>query len=246
LAKRYSEEPNAKESGGLLPEINRSEKIWDPTFLAAAFRLKDGEISPVIKSKFGYHIIQMVQRRGDDAIVRHILRVPPVTDAEVNLAINKLDSIRSRIIAGTTNFSAAAGKYTEDETAKYAGPFMISRDGDTYLTIDELDKEVVPMLDKLQVGEFSQPVVFTDDRGKKGVRFLYLKTRTQPHRMNVKDDYNKIAQVALEEKKMATLSKWLEKNIGTYYIMIDQSTATCGQMQKWINAQKATATNKSF
>ncbi len=94
LAKQFSEEPGAKESGGLLPQLNRTEKIWDPTFLAAAFRLKEGEISPVIKSKFGYHIIQMVQRNGDIATVRHILRRAPVTDLEIAKGVSKLDSVR--------------------------------------------------------------------------------------------------------------------------------------------------------
>ena len=208
--------------------------------MAAAFRLKDGEISPVVKSKFGYHIIQMLQRNGDEAIVRHILRIPPVTETEINESISKLDSVRSKIIAGTMSFPIAAGRYSEDEAAKYTGPFIQSRDGDTYNTIDELDKDIVAMLDKLKVDEISQPMAFADARGKKGVRILYLKSRSEPHRMNLQDDYDKIANYALEQKKAGALEKWLTARIPTYYIMVDPvGSAKCSQLDKWTTSPTA-------
>ncbi|HEX2605917.1 MAG TPA: peptidylprolyl isomerase [Flavisolibacter sp.] len=239
-AVKYSEDPGSKDRGGEF-QINRNDKNIDPTFLSTSFRLKEGEVSPVIKSKFGYHIIQMVQRNGDDAVVRHILRIPPVTDVETKEGIAKLDSIRAKIIAGTMDFNTAAGKYSEDETAKYVGPFIVSRDGDSYNTIDELDKDVVAVLDKIKVGEISQPVAYTDERGKKGVRILFLKSRTEPHRMNLRDDYNKIQQSALEEKKYMALEKWMKNNIPTYYIMIDPDNASCPQLKKWTEVQKTYA-----
>jgi peptidyl-prolyl cis-trans isomerase SurA len=231
LVKRYSEDPGSKDRGGQY-QLNRNEKTWDPAFLAASFRLKEGEISPVVKSKFGYHLIQMVSRNGDDAVVRHILRIPPVTDVEINAAVSKLDSVRAKLIAGTTDFSTAAGKYSEDENAKFTGPYLTGRSG-TFVTIDELDKDVVAQLDRLKIGEYSQPIAFTDERGRKGVRLLYLKSRVEPHRMNLRDDYNKIAELALEEKKMLALDKWLKDRIPSYYIMVDPSLATCEQLNRW-------------
>ena len=238
LAKRYSEDPGSKERGGQY-QINRTEKVMDPAFISAAFKLKEGEISNPFKSKFGYHIIEMIQRNGDDALVRHILRVPPVTDEEINQSISKLDTIRSRIIAGTTTFGEAANKYTEDENAKFTSAFIVARDGSTYVTIDQLDKELVTMLDKLKVGDFSQPAPFTDERGKKGVRIIYLKSRSEPHRMNLQDDYNKISQLALEEKKGLVVNKWLQTKIPTYYIMVDNDASqSCPQLQKWATDQK--------
>ena len=106
--------------------------------------------------------------------------------------------------------------------------------GDTYNTIDELDKEIVTALDKLKVGEISQPLAFTDQRNKKGVRVLYLKSRSEPHRMNLKDDYDKIANYALEQKKSTALEKWLLSHIPTYYIMVDPVGSTkCIQLNKW-------------
>ncbi|RZK99088.1 MAG: peptidylprolyl isomerase, partial [Pedobacter sp.] len=196
-------------------------------------------ISPVVKSKFGYHIIQMVQRNGDRAFVRHIIRIPPVTETEIAAGTAKLDSVRAKLIAGTLDFNTAAGRYSEDEAAKFSGPYITSKTtGATYLTIDELDKDVVTQLDKLKLGEFSQPIAFTDERGKKGVRILYLKSRSEPHRMNIRDDYSKIASSALEEKKMQVLDKWMKNRISSHYIMVDPTIANCAQLEKWKGAAK--------
>jgi len=242
LAKRYSEDPGSKDRGGEY-QINRSDKSWDPAFMAAAFRLKNGEISQPVKSKFGYHLIQMVQRNGDDAVVRHILRRPPITETELAAARSKLDSARSKIIAGTLSFETAAGRYSDDETAKFTGPYITGRGGSTYVSIDELDKDVVAQLGKLNVGEISQPVDFTNERGDKGVRILFLKSRSEPHRMNLKDDYDNIAQLALQEKKYTALDKWLNTHIPNYYVMLQSDAANCSSLQKWATA--STAANSS-
>lgn len=237
LAQRYSEDPGSKDRGGRY-QINRNEKTWDPAFLSASFRLKNGEISAPVKSeKFGYFLIQMMERRGDDADVRLILRTPPVTDAEINQAKAKLDTVRSKIIAGTIGFNEAATKYSDDEAAKYSGPFLLNRDGSPYVTIDQMDKEMVAMLGKMKVGDFSQPTPFTTEQGKKGVRIVYLKSRSEPHRMNLSDDYSKISQAALEEKKAQALDKWIKAKLPTYYIMVDDDAkAECPKMQRFASA----------
>jgi len=231
LASLYTDDPGSKNTGGQY-NINRTEKQWDPVFLQAAFRLKEGQISPVIKSKFGYHIILMVSRAGDDATIRHILKIPTITDDEVKLAIDRLDSVRAKLIAGAMPFGEAVSRYSEDESSKYTGGFKQGQNG-SFLTIDQLDKNLVTLLPKLKAGEFSQPVVFTDERGKKGVRIVYLKTRTEPHRENLNDDYNRIAQKAIEEKKSDAIEKWFTTKIPTYYIMVDDDYKTCPQMNKW-------------
>ncbi|HEX7844194.1 MAG TPA: peptidylprolyl isomerase, partial [Chitinophagaceae bacterium] len=234
LASKVSEDPGSKERGGLY-ELNRNEKTWDPVFLSTAFRLKEGEISAPVKSKFGFHIIMLEQRNGDVAIVRHILRVPPVTDLEIKQASTKLDTVRSKIVAGTLKFNEAGSKYSEDESAKFLGPCIVGQDGSTYVTIDQLDKDMVATLTNMKVGDISQPVAFTEQQGgKKGVRIIYLKSRSEPHRMNLQDDYSKISQFALEEKKSKEVDKWMKAKIPTYYIMVDNLTAAdCPLLQKY-------------
>lgn len=237
LAKRYSEDPGSKERGGDY-QINRNDKIWDPVFLSTAFRLKPGELSAPVKSnKFGYFLIQMVERKGDDAHVRLILRVPPVTDAEINQSIGKLDTVRSKVVAGTIGFNEAAKKFSDAEEVKFSGPCLLNRDGSTYVTIDQLDKDMVATISKLKVGDYSMPVSFTNEQGKKGVRVVYLKSRSEPHRMNLTDDYSKISTMALEEKKALALDKWMRAKIPTYYIMVDAEEASnCPQVQKFASA----------
>jgi peptidyl-prolyl cis-trans isomerase SurA len=236
LATLYSDDPGSKDRGGQYA-INRNEKNWDPTFINAAFRLKEGQISQVIKSKFGYHIIQMVNRAGDDATVRHILKIPQVTDTEVAEAVKHLDSVRAKMISGILTFGEAVSKYSDDENAKFTGGLKQCRNGN-YCVIDELDKDVVVLLKTLKLGEYSQPTAYVDERGRKGVRILYLKSRTEPHRENLKDDYNRISQRALEIKKEEALEKWFQKKIPTYYIMIDEEFKACSMLGTWLSVAK--------
>jgi peptidyl-prolyl cis-trans isomerase SurA len=238
LASLYSDDPGSKDKGGMY-QINRQEKQWDPVFLAAAFRLKDGQVSPVIKTKFGYHIIQMVSRNGDDAVIRHILRIPQITEPESAIAVAKLDSIRQLLVAGSIGFGEAVAKYSDDEAAKFTAGIMMARDGSNYLKIDELDKEMALLLKKsnLKAGEYSQPSVFTDERGKKGVRIIFLISRSEPHRENLKDDYNRVAQRALEQKRNKVLQTWFQAKIATYYIMIDGDYRECNNLTKWQTRQ---------
>jgi peptidyl-prolyl cis-trans isomerase SurA len=233
MARLYSEDPGSKQNGGRY-EINKSEKSWDADFKNAAFRLKDGQVSSVVKSKFGYHIIQMVSRNGDDAVIRHILRIPQITDEEVNISKSKLDSIRAKLIAGIMVFGEAIDKYSEDENSKFTAG-LISGSNGTNVTIDELDKDIVKNLGALKVGEFSVPTEFTDEKGKKGVRLIVLQSKTEPHRENIKDDYNKLSQKALEEKKMITLEKWFKEKLPTYYVMVDPDYAGCDAMRVTFN-----------
>lgn len=240
LASLYTDDPGSKETGGRY-EINRNEKTWDPIFLAKAFTLKDGQVSSVFKSRFGYHIIQMVSRNGDDAVIRHILKIPQVSSIEINEAKEKLDSIRTKLVSGDLQFGEAVAKFSEDETSKFTGGRIPSRDGGTFVSIDQLDKDLVLMLKDLKVGDYSPATEFTDDRGKKAVRIVEVMTRTEPHRENLKDDYDKVAQRALEEKKNDVLEKWFGKKIPSFYVNIAEDYKTCPEMQKWDS--KTTAQN---
>ena len=235
-AKKYSEDPGSRERGGAY-EVNRNDKDQlDPVFLSTAFRLKAGELSmPVKSNKFGYFLIQSESRRGDNAKVRMILRIPPVTKTELDAAKVKLDSVRTEIVSGKISFKDAAYKYSEDEATKSYGPFVLTPDGSTYVHIDQLpDKDMVQALANLKAGDYSQPLTFTNEQGKQGVRILYLKSKTEPHKMNLNDDYNKIASMALETKKQKALDDWLTKKVPTFYVLVDQEAADqCSNLQKY-------------
>jgi len=235
LAKKVSEDPGSRDRGGSY-EINRNDKgLWDPVFLSTSFRLKSGEISAPVKSnKFGYFLIQMVERKGDKANIRMILRVPPVTDIEIQQAVGKLDSVRANIVANKISFNEAATRYSDDESVKFSGPYLLNRAGSPYVTIDQMDKDMVGVISKMKVSEITQPTPFTNEQGKKGVRIVYLKSRSEPHRMNLRDDYSKISDEALEQKKAQALDKWMKAKIPTYYIMVDgAATSQCTGLKKF-------------
>jgi len=209
-------------------------------WMSKAFMLKEGQVSNPFKTKFGYHIIQLVSRSGDDAVVRHILKIPQVTNVEMKDGFSKMDTVRSKLVAGVIDFGTAVSRYSDDESSKFTAGMIQGRDG-TFLTIDQLDKELVVKMKDLKVGEYSQPLEYTDERGKKGIRIVYLKTKTEPHRENLKDDYNKVAQRALEQKKETALEKWFDDKKRNYYIMIDEEYRSCSALKHWLDMANASA-----
>lgn len=232
LANLYTEDGGSKDRGGMY-EINRTQRDLDPVWLSKAFTLKEGQISHPFKTRFGYHIIKLESRMGDDAVVRHILKIPKVTQVEIKEGLSKMDSIRAMLVAGTIDFGTAVSKYSEDEMSKFTGGMKIGRNG-SFLTIDELDKSMIPLLMDLKVGEYSQPTEFTDERGRRAVRIVYLKSKTEPHVENMKDDYSRIAARALEVKKEEALDKWFTEKVKTFHIKLDEQYQNCDVLQKWL------------
>ena len=236
-AGKYSEEPGAAERFGQM-EVNRNQKDIDPTFLSKAFTLKDGQITNPFKTKFGYHILELVSRNGDDALVRHIIKIPQVTNLEIKEGFSKLDTVRSKLIAGTLDFGTAVSKYSDDDYGKFTAGMIQGQNG-SFLNIDQLDKEIVPILKNLKVGAYSQPIEYTDQSGKRGVRILYLKSQTEPHRENLEQDYSKIAEKALAEKKETALERWFNEKLSGYFIKIDSEYLSCETMKPWVTAMNA-------
>ena len=233
MAKRFSEDEGTKDRGGIF-QLNRNDKNVDPVFLSTSFRLKVDSISPPVKSKFGFHIIQMVERNGDDAVVRHILRFVPITGTEIADSKKKLDSVRAKIVNNKMEFNEAALKYSDADDVKFNGPFFKGGDGSTFVMIDQLDKDFVNLIRTMKVGEISQPMEF-EEQGlkKKGVRIVYFKNRTEPHRMNLKDDYSRISQIALDQKKQTVLQKWFKDHLPAFNIVVDEENKkNCVNLEK--------------
>jgi peptidyl-prolyl cis-trans isomerase SurA len=245
LVKLYSEDPSSKENLGMF-NLNRNEKNFDPAFMSGSFRLKEGQISAPIKSKFGYHIIQLISRSGDEAVVKHILRIPPITNDEINETKLFLDSIRKEMVANKLSFGEAVNKFSDDESSKFSGGAITGRDGSTYVNIDQLDKEMVVLLKNMKPGEISAPQVYLDDRGRKTVRLIFFKERTSPHRENLKEDYNKVAQRALEEKKAKSMDAWFKERVPNYYVFIDDSLQACPELRDWTKVANQIVKEKTF
>lgn len=204
----------------------------------------------MIKFKFGLHIIMMVSRSGDEAVVKHILRIPPVTEDEINETKKLLDSVRTKLTDGSMSFGTAVNKYSDDENSKFSAGAISGRDpsgqATTFLSIDQLDKDIVVLLKDLKPGQYSAPQLYKDERGSQVVRLVYLRNRTEPHRENLKEDYDRIAKRAIEEKKNSALEKWFKEHIPTYFVSIDKEYESCAGLDEWKkaaeNAEKSRST----
>jgi len=232
LVKLYSEDPGAKENLGQY-NLNRNERNFDPAFMAGSFRLKDGQISAPIKSKFGYHLIQLISRSGDDAVVKHILRIPPITNDEINDTKHLLDSLKKEVLAGKLIFGEAVNKYSDDEGSKFSGGSITGNDGSAYVNLDQLDKDMIMVVKNMKPGEISEPQVYVDERGRKTVRLIYFKERSAPHKENLKEDYNRVSVRALEEKKAKAMETWFKEHINNYYIYLDPEYNACKELTDW-------------
>ena len=238
LANLYSKD---LATGGKILTVDRTQHNYDPQFVAAAFRLKNGEISPVFKSQFGYHIVQMVSREGNIAKVRHILLIPPTTQIDIARATGKLDTIRTNILDGKYTFGEAASLYSDDDNiqtgTKNTGGMFIMPDGSTFMSVDDLDPGIVLMLDTLKVGHVSAPVVYTPNEHmpeQQSVRIVYLKSRSKPHRESLSEDYSRIQAQALQQKQSKELNDWLEKHASDYYLQVDPRYAGCANIAGWL------------
>lgn len=232
LAVLYSEDPGSASKGGELGLFSRGSMA--PEFEAAAFNLKNkNDISEIIKTKFGYHLLQLIERKGDFVNVRHILIIPKVSPDDLVVAAAKLDSVADKIRNDSLTFEKAALMYSDDPGKVNGGLIQSQSSGNTRLAADELDPKVFFIIDKMNPGEVSNSVPYTTEDGTQAYRVLYLKLRTEPHKANMKDDYNKIQQWALDDKKQKVISKWVETKSKTAYIRLGDRFRNCDFKNKW-------------
>lgn len=235
LAILYSEDPGSASRGGEVGLFGRGELY--PEYEAVAFKLKEGEISDIVQTKAGCHIIQLIERRGDYINTRHILMSPKVSPEELQRASQILDSIAGLVRSGKISFEDAVAKFSDDPNKMNGGLMINSYTGTTRFEPDQLDAKVYYVVDKLEVGQISGPVPFKTDEGKDAYRLLFLKERTRPHKANLKDDYDKIQNWALEEKKDKTLQKWVKERISKTYIRISPQYQNCRFRNNWNEAK---------
>jgi peptidyl-prolyl cis-trans isomerase SurA len=231
LAVLYSEDPGSSKQGGELGMFKRGE--MRPEFEAAAFKLKPGEVSDIVETEDGFHLIQMIERRGEYINVRHILLQPKVSPVNLNKAKVTLDSISSLIQMKKLTFDDAVVRYSDDPSKNNGGLMINQQTGNSKFESSQVDPKIFFVIDKLKVGEISSPVL-TTDRGKQDYRIYYLKSRTNPHKANLEEDYARIQLIALESKKMNVIDEWITNKLNTTYVAIMDDFRNCTFQRKWI------------
>ncbi len=235
LARLYSEDPGSAEQCGDLGFIKRGEMVTE--FEGAAFRLAENEVSNVVETKFGFHLIQMLQKKGDRIRVRHILMRPKTTSYDLIHAKEKLDSVRTLIADGKMRFEEAAAGFSDDEATKNTGGMMMNQQtGNTYFEVDQLDKSIYFTIEKLSPGEISTPELFPTPDGLQAYRILYLKSESTPHEANLKDDYSKIKSAAAQKKEDLEFARWIRDKVKDSYVFVEESYRNCDLMKKWLKA----------
>lgn len=224
LAILYSEDPGSAAKGGELGFYGKGELY--PEFEKAAFKLNPGEISDVVETKAGFHIIQMIDRRGEFINVRHILLRPKVSFELLQQASDELDSLSKEIRSGKVTFDAAVARYSDDD--KTTGGFLINPyTNSTKWEVSQLDPTILYSVDKMNPGEISQPFLFETEEGFQAYRILFLKSKTVPHRANIEEDYDRIQEWAIEQKKHKTLVAWMKRQYERIYIRISEPYNQC-------------------
>lgn len=232
MAQRYSEDPGSGKNGGNLGFAKRGAMVTE--FEEAALLLKENEISEVIKSQFGYHIIQLLERRGNEYNSRHILIQPQSDRSDLMTAKYFLDSLRKELVNKTIEFSKAAHKHSDDAATKGSGGMFHDGQGNTRVAAepDKIDPDLFFIVTKMKPGEISEPMEFTTESGEKAYRIIWMKDKVNPHQANLKDDYQKIQNAALEEKKSRAINDWFGKTKEEIYINIDKDYSHCTILDK--------------
>ncbi len=237
LAILYSQDTESAKQGGELGFVNRGDLV--PEFEAAAFRLKNSsEISPIVETQFGFHIIQLIERRGDRINCRHILIHPKVNAEDMVKTQQMLDSLCREIRQGHITFGEAAEKFSDDKDTKMnSGNVINPATGATRFETDQVDPNILFQLDKLEISEVSNPMLTSTREGDNAYRILVLKSRSLPHRLNLKDDYQRLQELALQEKQNTTLENWRNKKKLLTYIRIADEFKNCPLLNDWVNNQ---------
>jgi peptidyl-prolyl cis-trans isomerase SurA len=235
LAILYSEDEGSAKKGGELGFMGRAELV--PEFSIAAFNLKKDEISNIVETQFGFHIIQLIERRGQKSNVRHILIKVKVDEKQVQVAKNLADSVYNIILSDDTlTFGELAGKYSNDEQTMKSDGLVVNRQtGTSIFSIDQVDPQIYYSIDKMKPGEVSEPVPAQTQDGKKGYRIIKLLTKTEPHKATLNTDYSKIQNAALGSKNAETVQKWIADKTNQTYIKIEDEYKDCDFSNTWIH-----------
>jgi len=233
LAILYSDDEGSAKKGGELGFMGRAELV--PEFSITAFKLKNKAVSEVIETEFGYHIMQLIQRRGQKVNVRHLLVKVKIGEEQIKIASSLADSVCNLLETDTLTFGELAGKYSDDDqTKKSKGLVVNPQTGTSIFNIDQVNPQIYYSIDKMNPGDISKPVPAQGRGGNKGYRIIKLITKTEPHKATFDSDYSKIQNAALASKQNEETLNWIKGKVNQTYIKIDDDYKTCDFDNSWV------------
>jgi len=234
LAKKYSDDPGSGAQGGDLGFVKRGTFV--PEFEAMAYKLDPNQLSPVTETEFGFHIIQLIERRGNLIHCRHILIKPEITDKDLELAQAKMDSVRQELLDNKLSFSFAVKKYGDKNQQSYNNDGRVAnpRSGNTFFEVTDLETNVFFAIDGKKEGDIAEPFQFKGPDGTVNLRLVELVSRSKPHQADLKQDYGKIQLAALEQKKAEYTEKWVLEKLRSTYLSVSSMFSGCPNLQEMI------------
>ena len=230
MAVLYSEDKGSARQGGELGLTGKG--VWAQEFENVAFNLRDGEISDVVETEFGFHIIQLIERKGETVNCRHILLTAKVPVEALERAHNQLDSVAQLIRNGDMTFEEACKKYSDDDSKNNGGYITNAATSGNWLSLQEMNdfgeyypeyKNLAFVISHLEVGELSDPVPMTTNENNDAFRLVMVKRKTEAHQANLKDDYSLIQNWAMGQKRQEAIGKWVKDKAAKAYIRLDDS-----------------------
>ena len=228
LAILYSEDPGSAPKGGELGFMTRGELV--KPYAEAAWSLKQGVVSKIVESEMGFHIIQLIDRKGDMVNSRHILMKPKLSADQTEWAILKLDSIATLVRTDSLTFNQAAMRFSSDKATRANGGKMVSENPServNWMTLDELSREVNLTVRNMKLGEISEPFRTTDAKGNSIYCIIKLDAEVPAHSVNMQDDYNFLAEAALRNKQTQVYEDWIREKIKRTYIRVSEDFRGC-------------------
>lgn len=238
LAILYSEDPGSAQRGGELGLTGRGQLV--PEFAAVAFNLNDPKkVSKIVETEFGFHIMQLIEKRGDKVNVRHILLKPKVDEKELTEAVERMDSLRKDILADKFTFEEAVAVLSQDKDTKNNKGLMVNeREGTTRFEMSQLPQDIAMLVSKLEPGEISAPFIMTDRNNRETVAIVKLAQRIPGHKANISDDYQLMKSQYENARREQVLNDWLEKKIKDTYVRIEEGWRNCDFKHKGWNKQQ--------
>ena len=235
LSRLYSQDLGSATEGGDLGFMDRTMLVKE--FAANAFKIKPGEMSQVFETEYGFHVLKVMERRGEQVRAQHILIKTEPTPASLERCKALADSVFNLVSTKKLDFSAAASLHSDDNDTKFNGGMMLNSENvqsrSTFIPTDKLDPALFLTIDTMKVGTISNPSSFASPAGQQGYRFVFLKSRIGPHKASLEQDYPKIKDAAYEDEVNKVVSAWFEKRRKSTFIKIDPEYSICKDLQDW-------------